>query len=317
MCLEHLSPVTAPLALISQIQRSGGTLLSQLFDGHPEIHAHPHELKIGYPKKYHWPQIDLNKSPRQWFNILFETSVIRHFREGYQKERNADVTFPFIFMPALQKRIFMHTLDAIDPITLRDIFNAYMTSYFHAWLNNHNIQGPKKYVTAFTPRLSMSQKNMASFFEIYPDGRLISIIRDPKNWYPSALRHDKKIKKDKYTDIHGAMNQWKTCALATLANKEKYGDQVCIIKFEDLVSKTESVMRHLAEFLDLQFDSILLSPTFNKTPIQANTSFQQEKSAIMDGTLNRHKTLTQKQFNTIQANTKEVYQLIIDQTDLF
>ena len=55
--MEHVQPVTAPLALISQIQRSGGSMLSQLFDGHPEVHAHPHELKIGYPKKYNWPEI--------------------------------------------------------------------------------------------------------------------------------------------------------------------------------------------------------------------------------------------------------------------
>ena len=307
MCLAHISPVTAPLALISQIQRSGGSLLSQLFDGHPEIHAHPHELKIGYPKKYHWPPIDLNRSPEQWFNILFETSVIRHFREGYQKERNADITFPFIFIPALQKKIFLHVLDSIDAITLRDIFNAYMTSYFFAWLNNHNIQGSKKYVTAFTPRLSMSKDNMASFFEIYPDGRLISIIRDPKNWYPSALRHNKKIKKNKYGDIHTALNQWKECTLATLENRERYGDRVCVIKFEDLVSKTEPVMRHLAAVLDLEFDPILLTPTFNKTPIGANTSFIPEKSAIMNSTLKRHQTLTRDELEIIESLTRETY----------
>ena len=34
--LDHVVPVREPLVLISQIQRSGGTLLSQLFDGHPE-----------------------------------------------------------------------------------------------------------------------------------------------------------------------------------------------------------------------------------------------------------------------------------------
>ena len=32
-----------------------GTLLSQLFDGHPECHAHPHELRIGSPTSRHWP----------------------------------------------------------------------------------------------------------------------------------------------------------------------------------------------------------------------------------------------------------------------
>ena len=316
-CLDHISPVTAPIALISQIQRSGGSLLSQLFDGHPEIHSHPHELKIGYPKKYQWPKIDLNKPPKQWFNILFENSVIRHFREGYQKERNSDITFPFIFLPALQKKIFLHYLDAIGTIKLRDVFDAYMTSYFGAWLNNQNIQGPKKYITAFTPRLSMSKENMRRLFEIYPDGRLISIIRDPKNWYPSALRHNKKIKKDKYDDIHSAMNQWKECTLSTLENKEKYGYQVCVIRFEDLVSKTEPVMRYLAKFLGLGFDPILLTPTFNKTPIGANTSFQLEKSTIMDSTLNRHKTLTPDELEIIRSITNKTYKWVAEKAIAF
>jgi hypothetical protein len=41
IALENITPVKAPLALISQIQRSGGSLLSQLFDGHPVIYAQP------------------------------------------------------------------------------------------------------------------------------------------------------------------------------------------------------------------------------------------------------------------------------------
>ena len=52
VCLANVRPVNEPVAWISQIQRSGGSLLSQLFDGHPQLHAHPHEIKIGYPKKH-------------------------------------------------------------------------------------------------------------------------------------------------------------------------------------------------------------------------------------------------------------------------
>ncbi|MEE9610141.1 MAG: hypothetical protein V3W19_02760, partial [Desulfatiglandales bacterium] len=83
-CLAHVRPVTVPLALISQVQRSGGTLLSQLFDGHPELHAHPHELKIGYPTKYTWPKLNLNEKPKRWLEILFEGKVLNHFRKGYR-----------------------------------------------------------------------------------------------------------------------------------------------------------------------------------------------------------------------------------------
>jgi hypothetical protein len=180
--LENINPVTEPLVLISQIQRSGGSFLSQLFDGHPEIHAHPHELKIGYPKKHIWPKLDLNEDPEKWFEILFEDSVIRLYKQGYKKDPTSSTTFPFIFLPSLQKMIFLKYLSFFKPPTMREIFNGYMTSYFGAWLNNQNFYGPKKLITAFTPRLSMMEENMQCFFDIYPDGKLISITRDPKNW---------------------------------------------------------------------------------------------------------------------------------------
>jgi hypothetical protein len=46
--VDQPTKLDAPLVLISQAQRSGGTLLSQLFDSHPAIAAHPHELSIGH-----------------------------------------------------------------------------------------------------------------------------------------------------------------------------------------------------------------------------------------------------------------------------
>ena len=198
-CLKHISPVTEPLALISQIQRSGGSLLSQLFDGHPEIHAHPHELMMGHKKKYVWPRIDLNDRPERWFGILFEKMIIEHTTKGYKKERRDQEAFPFILVPSLQKELFLKYLDSIQSITLRDVFDAYMTSYFGAWINNQSTNGQKKFVTVFTPRLSTLKANMEFFFEIYPDGRLISLVRDPKNWFQSALRH----LPEKYGDLGG------------------------------------------------------------------------------------------------------------------
>jgi len=308
--------VTAPIALISQIQRSGGSFLSQLFDGHPQVHAHPHELKIGYPKKYIWPKLDLSESPQRWFEFLFEDDVIQHFKEGYKKSDKATATFPFIFLPSLQRKIFLNYLGNVKkPITRRDIFDAYMTSYFSAWLNNQNIYGPKKFITAFTPRLAMMKESMESFFEIYPDGRLISVVRDPKNWYPSAARHENR--KRKYDDMIQALEQWCESAQASVWNKEKYGDRVCIISFEDLIRSTEPVMSYLAAFLGIEFDRIILTPTFNKHPIEANTSFRLEKSGIMASTLSRYKTLTEEELQIIEKMTSADYQRALDQAVVF
>jgi hypothetical protein len=302
-CLEHTRPVTSPLALISQIQRSGGTLLSQLFDGHSELHAHPHELKIGYPTKYTWPKLDLSDNPNRWLETLFEYSVLSHFKKGYKKEKKRDDAFLFLFLPSVQREIFLDYVASTESLTLRDVFDGYMTSYFGAWLNNQNSSGHKKFVTAFTARLSMSTDNMESFFEIYPEGRLISLIRDPKNWYPSALRHKPRICRD----IEEGMHLWRKSAQAMIWNKKRYGDRVCIIRFEDLITKTKSVMRSLAELLEIKFEDILLEPTFNKYPIRANTSFAAEKNGIIESTLNRYKTLAREELEFIESGSKGLY----------
>jgi hypothetical protein len=292
--LEHVQPVTAPLALISQIQRSGGSMLSQLFDGHPEVHAHPHELKIGYPKKYIWPEIDLNGNPEHWFEILFEDTAVEHLRYGYKKMAKYEDTFQFTFAPSLQRRIFMKHLNSAETITLRTVFDAYMTSYFGAWINNQNRLGSKKIITAFTPRLAMMQNNMKSFFDIYPEARLITVIRDPKNWFPSATRHALK----KYGEIIHALDQW-------------------LDTFEDLVKRTDATMHFLAEFLNINFDPVLLTPTFNKVPIKPNTSFKLQKPGIMTTAVERYKTLSSEQLDIIKEKTGDVYNQVLKQVDCY
>jgi len=283
-------------------------LLSQLLDGHPELHAHPHELKIGYPTKYTWPKLNLKDDPNRWLETLFEYSVLSHFKKGYKKEKKREDAFLFLFLPSVQREIFLDYVGSIDSLTLRDVFNGYMTSYFGAWLNNQNSSGNKKFITAFTARLSMSKGNMESFFEIYPDGRLISIIRDPKNWYPSAIRHKPRICRG----IRDGVDLWKESAQAMLRNKNRYGDRVCILTFEDLITKTKSVMLYLAEFLEVKFDDILLEPTFNKYPIRANTSFAAEKNGIIYSTLQRYKTLAQEELEFIESTSIELYGQVLN-----
>jgi hypothetical protein len=310
----NIIQVNAPLALISQIQRSGGSLLSQLFDGHPQILAHPHELKIGYPKKYYWPKIDLADSPERWFFLLFEDIVLVHAKEGFKKGNKADQAHPFHFVPFLQKEIFLQYVNSVSPLRLRDVFDGYMTSYFNAWLDNRNLNGdPKKYVTAFTPRMAMFKENMDNFCKIYPDGKLISVVRDPKNWFPSASRH----RQNDYGDISKALDQWKDSVNATIRNKEALAENVCIIRFEDLIANTEPVMMYLSGFLNIEYDDILLTPTFNGSSISANTSFKLEKSKIIESTLYRYKALRAEQLKMIDSMTSDLYQTILDKAVKF
>jgi hypothetical protein len=302
LCSEHVLPATCPLALIAQIQGSGGSYLSKFFDGHPELHVHPHELMIGHPEEGIWPRIDLNDSPKRWFEVLFEDIVNDYNKKGYKREKEDRETYPFVFLSSLQREIFQNYLDSVQSVTRRDVFNAYMTSYFGAWLSNQNYYGSKKFVTAHT----MRRVSAKEFFEIYPDGRLIFVIRDPKTWFPAV----KKRWPGSYTNVGQALGEWNQSAQAMLGKKEKYGDCVCLIQFEDLVSNTETVMRYLAKSLTIEFDDILLIPTFNKFPIKEDTALKTEGDGIVSSLSAEERKLTEQELNTIERMTSETYALL-------
>jgi Sulfotransferase family len=270
MRLAHLVEVSQPLVLISQIQRSGGTLLSQLFDGHPECHAHPGEIHIGWPRKHYWPPLDTTR-PESWFEVLFEPPVLDYLRRGYRKPSTTRLdhdVFPFLFSPGLQRAIFEDRVGAAPAARVRDVLDYYYTSYFNAWLDNHNLYtGPKKVVTGFAARLSERLGNLEHFYDAYPDGTLVSIVRDPRAWYASALKY-----RWRYADLDESLGRWRRSTTAAIQAFERWGDHVILLTYDDLVLETEATMRRLAERIGISMSPVLLAPTFNGRPIRANSS---------------------------------------------
>lgn len=306
--LRHIVPVREPLVLISQIQRSGGTLLSQLLDNHKQCHAHPYELQIGYPEKFNWPDLTGARSAEEIFQLLQEKHVTRYFHGGYYKHPNArtDVNdrSSFSLVPSLQKLIFVEQMRCQDAPNEREILNAYMTSYFNAWLDNNNLEGEKKYVTAFVPRLHMYQDNVKRFFSAYPDGVLVSIVREPSSWYVSAHTQRPKL----YQKIEDSITQWKHSTEAVIAAKELYAESVYVMSFGKLVAETETTTRRLSEFLGITFSQSLLEPTFNGKPIKANSVFPVSDYGVISEPLERHRGhLTQSEVKYIERETKDLF----------
>ena len=268
--LDHAVPVREPLVLVSQVQRSGGTLLSRLFDGHPECHAHPYELKIGRGKQHTWPKLDPDR-PESWFGALYEPEAGRHLVGGYSKpglrETDLDV-FPFGFLPRLQKRLFDECVAEGRATDARGVLDAYFTSYFNAWLDNQNLHtGPKRVVTGFMPRTIIDEGSVDRFFAAYPDGYLVSLVRDPRSWFGSASRH-----RPMYEEVDGAIEVWRRSAEAARDARTRHGERVAVLTYEELVREPEATMSRLAELLGIEMSPVLLAPTFNGRPIRANSS---------------------------------------------
>jgi hypothetical protein len=272
--------VDQPLVLVSQVQRSGGTLLSQLFDGHPELHAHPHELAIGNPTKYHWPRVPADGDPQGQLAVVREERHARLFGDGYAKQLAHHIdsqreTFAFLQPPSLVDALYTRLAASGPPAAPREVLNRYFTAYFNAWLDNANLRsGPKRWVTAFTPRLAWGESR-TRFVSDYPDGRLISVIRDPYDWYASARLHQQR-----YEDCRWAADLWRHSTDETLAAWRERPAQTLVLRFEDLAGDTARVMARVAQWLGIANLPSLSEPTFNGRPISANSSFRVPGSGI-------------------------------------
>jgi hypothetical protein len=317
--LERPVAVREPLVLISQIQRSGGTLLSQLLDAHPQLHAHPHELHIGYPRdKRDWPQLDLSRGPEEWFRALREAHVDRMLVGGYRKYARKWVqyaderleTYPFLLIPSLQRRLFERCAGSWPIERQRDVLDAYMTSYFNAWVDNRNLYGDKLWVTGFSARLAVPRDNRRRFFNDYPDGRLMSIVREPRSWYASAVAYNA----DRYGNLKASVERWRESAEAMIEAKERYGDRVLLITFERLLKELEPTMERIASFLGIDFEPTLLEPTFNGLPIKANSSFRTDRHGVLDAPLKRQEGLGRGDLETIERLAADTYQRVLPLT---
>ena len=304
--VDQPTRLNAPLVLISQAQRSGGTLLSQLFDGHPAIAAHPHELSIGHPTDKHWPELDPADGAERNFRKLFDIGIIGLMRRGYTKGDRNPEPHHFFLVPRLQYRIFLHLFETAPPSNDRGILDHFFTSYFNAWLNYQGNLEEKHWITGFAPRLANHETSVAAFFQSYPDGRLIQIIRDPRTWYPSAKQHRKS------GHAGGTAEQllsiWCLSVESICCNKAAYGDKVIVLRFEDLVKDTKGTMRVIAQELSIAYDSALEEPTFNGETMRANSSFAVDTPGIIDAPLKRQNMLDAEEGRLIDQRCMALYE---------
>lgn len=281
--LRDIVPVEQPLVLITQMPRSGGTLLMRLFDGHPEVHAIPHELgPLLRPSRRLVTGVD-----RAW-KYLYDPKITEYLRHGYRQTspwlNDDDAIYPFLLPQSVQRAIFEAALGRTSPTVPRDALNAYFTSYFNAWLDNRNLRGvaPKKWITAFSPNTVKGARVPKRFAQYYPDGRVISVVRDPWSWWASARRWS-----DRWHDREQAIAQWVEAAAAAREWKLTQPETVIVVPFVRLVRRTRRTMEIIARELGIEPRPELLTPTFNGLPVKANSSFPVLESGIITEPLER------------------------------
>jgi hypothetical protein len=311
-------PVRQPLVLISQIQRSGGTLISQLLDGHSQLHVHPGELHIGRPRKYDWPALDLAQPADALFDALVERPLVEYTQRGYQKVSHAEASvdpdyqqrvLPFIFHLRLQKDLFLDAVQRQPIVRQRDAIDAYITSYFNAWLDYQGLYrepAAVHYWATFGARVLSQPGNFARFAADYPDGRAIAVLRHPVSWYASARRHS-----GEYEDASAAAEAWRESFAVIRDNVRSDAGRTLIVQLEECSTDPEGTMRRVARFLGIGFEPSLLTPTFNGLPIQSDSSFG-SKFGVDRTSADRRDLVPVPVRDAIMAVTASLYDELVD-----
>ncbi len=318
---ERLVDVSQPLVLIAQPNRSGGTLLSQLFDGHPELHVHPGELQWRG-----WPTLDISAAPETLVAALRERHLVRGFQRGFHKDRPARKlgyedqveSFPLMLDPLFLRELFVDLATEQGISTQRDAVRLYFTAVHNAWLDNQNLYArPKRWVVAFRGNLRLPE-HLAGFFGDYRDGRHITCVREPKARIASKLMYERgRARANARPGVPPAggrsigdyAESWQVATQLQLDAKQRYGDRVFVLTFERLVTETERTMRALADWLGIRFEATLTEPTFNRIPTRANSSFQVNRPGVLPEALdNWRDVLSDEDAKTIDARTRDLYE---------
>ena len=104
----------------------------------------------------------------------------------------------------------------------------------------------------------MRPASREAFFAAYPDGKLVSIVRDPRAWYASARRQ-----RQRDADPEVGIERWRRSAERTLEAIELHGDRVVAAHVRAARARTEATMRALADRIGISMSPTLLVPTFN------------------------------------------------------
>ncbi len=276
-----------PLLISSQLQRSGGSLISQLFDNHPEILAHPWEIMVykeGTDKIYD----KILKTEKEFTRLM---------RDGYRKGKFAKKKHRFHFLTSEFTQILSKEKYG------KNFFDKYFDNFFKYWTNFKNDNGEKKIITGFSP--FFCKGNLVKQLNFHKRLNIIHIYRDPYSWWYSA-----KNFKEIYKDVNSVKKFWMRSQIEALEAKSKFKGRVFIIQFNDLIRKRFKLMRFLCKKFSINYNGKLMFPTFNGQIIENDSSFKKQKVdkyGIVAATTNRYKKgLTKSDFIKIRNETFKI-----------
>jgi hypothetical protein len=291
------------IIILTGHRKSGTTLLHRLFDGNNDILLYPVDLSVLYA--YFPCFVDKKKTAkllRKRLGVVIRKSLLDMNIDSADSIANDVVTR--ISDSGLRRK--------------KDVIVAMARSW--AEYNNANLS-EKVFVFKETTQSIFIQDYIDSFGDI----KMISVIRDPRDNYAAISAgvdgYYKKFGEGHLQSLASFINRAGVDLRAALVNSDKYRRNFMSIRFEDLVTDIERVMRGLCDFVEIKFTSSMLDPTILGGAYGGNNHDGVKFSGVSKNNIGRWKDrINKKEAMVIEyimhdLIVKNGYELFYDEVD--
>lgn len=261
------------LIFVNNLARSGGTLLTRLFDGHPDVAVLPYAAHIGWP----YNEFPSGDPAKVWRKTVFNPRWRNYARNGFVKKWGRDrQSYPLTISAPRHYAAFRER--GCTPLSA-------LSAYCAAW-KEWKGTGQERNLMFHLADDDFGTA-IPHFFDDYHDSFVLTVIREPLSWAASYLKLNKSG-----LGVDDLIEVYLRYCNDLQRNQHSH---IVVIRFEDLATNPKETLQQVCERIGIEFSEKLMTPTFNGDPVAPNSSFHSGTSAIDPSAADRSDALTLSQ----------------------
>ena len=334
---------------IAGINRSGGSLLARLFDGHKEFASYP--MEVGFNFDYnsygfldkltgtptYISEFHNNINPIEYFNAGKEVVYYKWGKEssgkfGVRKNYLEKAYFDKTIKTNFDHQQYVKKLSEYcsKSNSNQDFFEGKHKAYFESWDNSAYFNDPKYVVTHSSSGLFLS--NFDRYFNDFRNSYILIPIRDCIGYiaaektriarrffgsrrFSKPLPPNLLVKYFNAYDLNSIITTWLVAISRIKLLQEKYASNNRLItyRFEKLVESPSEVMKFFSKRLNFDYQEILITPTLCGKKWLGNS--QQGKNNGINSKPNEYykNVLRKDEIEYIESKIKNIDDILINQ----
>ena len=334
---------------IAGINRSGGSLLARLFDGHEDFASYPMEVgfkfdntSYGFLDKItgtptHIPDFNENINPIEYFDA--EKEVVS-YKWGKETSGKFGIRKNYLEKAFYEKSVetnFDHKLYLEKLIKYctgiksnQELFEGKHKAYFESWDNGAYFNDPKYVVTHDSGGLFLSDFN--KYFREFKNSFIFVPIRDCIGYvaaektriarrffgskrFAKPLPPNFLIKRFDAYDLNSIINTWliSISRIKLLQENTNKRENLITYRFEKLAEQPSVSMKILSNKLNVNYENNLLSPTLCGKKWLGNSQQGKNNGINSQPNLYYKKILNENEINQIKNRIRDIESVIQEQ----